>query len=356
MRKCFAFLLLITSPALLGQGFIPVPNFFSDGFAFVPPSCVDFPPVPQPGTTVLQRTVEAPEINLPAVHTIPVRVRFWRVACPDGKTIITMSLENLSGLTNVIPAVSNIVVTNNAGSASFGAFTYVPTEFTNTGNGFPSALIGNWWFAIGNVTPPLILTRNTFADFIPGSMLSQPITFDDLQGEITITVEGLAGFFESFVIPPANQMTPVSNGLPPITGRHAGTWVVENTSNQGILLSISELPDGSLVAFMAWFTFDANGNQIWFTGNSFFQFGDNSVSFNLNTSINGSFNQLGQPQRITAGTATLSVNDCSELVLAFNLTSQSLGSNTVILRRLFAGETAGYTCRDLNSRIQELSE
>ncbi len=77
---------------------------------------------------------------------------------------------------------------------------------------------------------------------------------------------------------------------------------------------------------------------------------------NLASVEDGVFNQTATVNRQTVGTATLSVNHCGELVLEFDLTSQGLGADTVNLRRLFAGEIAGYTCRDLNSRIAELSQ
>ena len=247
-----------------------IPNLLSDGQSFVPPGCLSFPPAPSSNTTIIRRVVPLLDINSTPLRLVNVGIRFWRVRCADGNTIIVADFENIDNVSNPIFAVTDILVSSPSGAISFGSFEYVPNEFTNTANGFPSALILNWWAQGNRFTPPLILTRNTFTDFVVG-IPNQPIDIDDLQGEIIIDGEGAEGAFESFIIPPADQMNAVELNSRFLTGRHSGNWVVEDTSDQGVLVSVGELPIALLYYFSHGFTFDSAGNPAWFTGNAFFE-------------------------------------------------------------------------------------
>jgi len=60
--------------------------------------------------------------------------------------------------------------------------------------------------------------------------------------------------------------------------------------------------------------------------------------------------------RDVVGTVTLTGNSCNDLGFEYNLTSLGLGSGNKHLQRLFSLETAGYTCRDLEARIEEISK
>jgi len=344
--------LVLISSASYAQITGPLPNLLSDGLSFVPPDCVDFPPTPQPDTTVIRREVLVPNINTSPVSFINVGIRFWRVKCSDENTIIAADFENIDDVNNAIPGITRVAVNSPSGSSSAGAFEYVANEFTNTGSGFPSQLIRNWWSQDNIFSPPLILTRNTFTDFTTG-FPDQPIDINDIQGEIEVVGQGQQGFSESFTIPPASEMTAVEPDNSILTGRYSGNWVVENTADQGILVSVSELPNRSLVLFMAWFTFDSEGNPAWFTGNAFFEQGDSIVNFNLIKATGGSFNQDIDANRQTVGSATLQVIECGRLRFSFDLTAEGLDNDIVNLVRLFAGETAGYTCRDIQSRVDE---
>jgi len=350
MKRIRYFMLLLcvvaSAPA---QDLDPVANFFSDGWSFVPPACT--PQAFGPAGTVVGTQVNLPETAVPGVDIVPVEIRAWRIACPGGATVIAMDLRDLSGLAGVSLGVDDLEISTAAGTGGEGTLTLAPDAIT--GHAFPTEAVRYAWANIAAVSPPFLLTRNTYQSIVDNNPQMPPVTVDDMQSEVTIGFFRGGSLLATITVPAAEQMTATPFfDQPPLTGRYSGNWQVEGSADQGILLSISELPDGRLVAFMAWFTFDSDGQATWFTGNNFFEAGDNSVGFDLVTVDGGSFNQPGDADRESVGTATLSVIDCAGLELEFDLVEPGLGADTVTLRRLLAGEIAGYTCRDLHSRQQ----
>ena len=350
MRRISFYLLLgcFVSSAF-AQDLDPVANFFSDGWSFVPPACT--PQAFGPAGTVVSTQVNLPEVALPAVDTVPIAIRAWRIACPGGATVIAMDFRNLSGTPGVSVGVDDLEISTAAGTGGEGTLALAPDAIT--GHAFPTGAVRYAWANIADVSPPFLLTRNTYQSTVDNNPQMPPVTVADMQSEVTVGFFRGGSLLATITVPPAEEMTATPFfDQPPLTGRHSGNWQVAGSADQGILLSISELADGRLVAFMAWFTFDDDGQASWFTGNNFFEAGDNSVEFELVAVDGGSFNQAGDANRENVGSATLSVADCAELELAFDLSGRGLGADTVALRRLLAGEIAGYTCRDLHSRQQ----
>jgi hypothetical protein len=153
----------------------------------------------------------------------------------------------------------------------------------------------------------------------------------------------------------------------PLSGRLSGNWVVAGAADQGFLISVSELvgddaggPEdhlqSPLLMFLSWYTYDAEGNLLWLTGAAQFEQGATHVSVPIELVTNGEFLGTKVADRKVVGNVTLTGNNCNDLGFEYDLNDIALGSGTKRLKRLFSLETAGYTCRDLEARIEEFAK
>jgi len=140
-----------------------------------------------------------------------------------------------------------------------------------------------------------------------------------------------------------------------LNGRLSGTWVVPGIPDQGFVLAFEELvQEPSPHVFLSWYTFDQDGNTLWLTGNSRFDIGDTQVEIPIVLVQNGQFMGNQAADRSPAGSVTLKAYACNNLALVFDLTNIGLGEGAYGLRRLFSLETQGYTCRDVQARLDAL--
>lgn len=157
----------------------------------------------------------------------------------------------------------------------------------------------------------------------------------------------------------------------PLNGRQSGTWVEPGAADQGFLLSFANpvppageteaSPEQSdLVLFLTWYTFDAQGNQLWLAGNARFPQGASEVAVPLLRVADGRFlgaepdSAPGETPREQVGELRLKSFGCNALVADYRLESLGLGTGSMGLQRLEALETAGYPCRDYEARLASL--
>ena len=166
-------------------------------------------------------------------------------------------------------------------------------------------------------------------------------------------------------IPPTETVLSTNPSIP-LSGRLSGNWVVEGASDQGFLISISELVEGNapfhesvyshlqspLLIFLSWYTFDAQGNKLWLTGAAEFATGESQVTIPIEEVSNGEFMGSKTADRSVVGNMTIKGNNCNDLTLQYNLEEIGLGTGSQHLNRLFSLETAGYVCRDLEARME----
>ena len=149
----------------------------------------------------------------------------------------------------------------------------------------------------------------------------------------------------------------------PLSGRLSGNWVVHGVSDQGFSIAISEivenvypdpdeLLDQPLLMFLSWYTYDAAGDLLWLTGSARFEIGATQVTLPIERVSNGVFLGSKAAERAVVGKATITGNSCNDLTLEYDLSGIGLGTGSARLQRLFSLETAGYTCRDLEARIE----
>ncbi len=166
-----------------------------------------------------------------------------------------------------------------------------------------------------------------------------------------------------FVTVPSTAMLFSANASMPLSGRLSGTWVDEGASDQGFVLAISEmvpdaipepseLLDSRLLMFLSWYTFDADGNMLWLTGNAEFQMGATAVTVPIVRVTNGEFMGSKAADREVVGSATITAVNCNDLAFEYTLDAIGMGSGIGHLQRIYSLETAGYTCRDLEARME----
>lgn len=148
----------------------------------------------------------------------------------------------------------------------------------------------------------------------------------------------------------------------PLSGRLSGTWVIEGAADQGFVLSISDRvawdrtdraarENPPLVAFLAHYTFDAQGNPLWLTGVGEFAAGVNQVSLEMIKITSGQFRGAATGTREVIGSVTLRANSCDDVRFDYDYERLGLGSGTKRMQRLYSLEVAGYECQDYEARV-----
>lgn len=119
-----------------------------------------------------------------------------------------------------------------------------------------------------------------------------------------------------------------------------GAWYDPNTSGQGFQFNF--LPQNGNLAFLAWYTYDVNGQftgsegQRWYTVSGSYTPGS-AHAFNLPIYQNsgGNFDAAPITSAVQIGTATLSFSSCSTATLTYNIPGRP--SRTISLNRLTGG-------------------
>ena len=146
-----------------------------------------------------------------------------------------------------------------------------------------------------------------------------------------------------------------------------GAWNNPDTPGQGLLIDIMPtVAGGNPLLFLAWFSFDhlptiqkaasdSNGTmsvgdstQRWLTAFGTYVSGSSKVNLSFENTFGGGFNtSIPMPtQDSTYGAGTLTVNDCNDLTLEFDLPSGP-GSGNVELKRSAVDAVKLELCNDL---------
>ncbi len=325
-------------------------NFLSSADSLVPPNCLT-DPLPGPAGSITEGVVSFPVSEAINGPDTDVRIRIWRAACHETqRSAVLLQFENVTGDFFAVPFLGPLLIGNQSNGFSAASYRTRANDFA-----MPTQLdLQTSWFLNNGVSDPYLVE---IGPLLTGQD-SNELDIEEYQQAFGLTFlafnnQGEPSSIETVDVPAASASDMATQfDLAPLSGRFSGNWVAQDTRDQGILLSISELPDRNLVAFMAWFTYGADGEQAWFTANTLFEIGDNQISLNINQGSNGQFQSIQPATRTVVGAATLRVINCAQLELQFDLASVGLGSDTIILERLFAGEIAGYACRDLPARSQ----
>jgi len=124
-----------------------------------------------------------------------------------------------------------------------------------------------------------------------------------------------------------------------ISGGFTGNWFNADTSGQGFQLQV--LPDGKAVAF--WFTYDANGNQVWLIGNNDIQ--GNRLELDMARPVGARFGanfDSDDVQLQPFGTVTMTFDDCNSGTVNWQSSDAQFGSGSMPIERLTS--SAGVSC------------
>ncbi|MEE4329881.1 MAG: hypothetical protein V2J10_03380, partial [Wenzhouxiangella sp.] len=124
-----------------------------------------------------------------------------------------------------------------------------------------------------------------------------------------------------------------------ITGGFTGNWFNADTSGQGFQLQV--LPGGSAVAL--WFTYDADGNQVWLIGNN--DIDGNRLELEMTRPVGARFGDdfdSDDVQLQPFGTITLTFDDCNSGTVAWQSDDPQFGSGSMPIERLT--NSAGVSC------------
>jgi hypothetical protein len=103
-----------------------------------------------------------------------------------------------------------------------------------------------------------------------------------------------------------------------------GAWYDPITSGQGFLIDSYPDPEGGNFIFVAWFTYgdDTASGQRWLTTQGSFE--GSIAEMDVWESTGGSFDDPQPPSREPVGTMSIDFTDCSNAILTYALTDDSV--------------------------------
>jgi hypothetical protein len=342
-------------------------NFIENPYTPYPPGCLTIPDTQSElyGDNVA-RFYEG-EIRLTSARNnsveVPANLNLYRVACAEPNRSVVW--VELIVVTQMDPADMYKI--------PYG-WAWTPSKLVEIALRPPNGAADNWggwgidasWYVLkrdtassteGGVTRWWLVLTNAPQNLYRGD-------YDSLQQSPTEYNENFEldlNWDYSYAIPSTASLFSEHPHIP-LSGRLSGNWVVEGASDQGLVIAISEpvpdtvpgpedLADSSLLMFLSWYTYDANGNKLWLTGSSQFVMGDTEVTIPIEKVTHGQFMGSETADREVVGNVTITGNNCNDLSFQYDLSDIGLGSGTEHLERLFSLETAGYVCRDLEARM-----
>jgi len=168
--------------------------------------------------------------------------------------------------------------------------------------------------------------------------------------------------FFTIDVPATLDLFPAHEPDMPFSSRLSGNWVIPGTSDQGIMLSVSELvspgllfdvvpPDMPMVVFFAHYTFDEQGQMLWLTGAAEFLPGNRQLTIPIELVTHGEFRGSKRASREVIGSVKLRSRSCNHIEFDYDYSGIGQGTGRHRLERLFSMETAGHDCRDYEARM-----
>ena len=127
---------------------------------------------------------------------------------------------------------------------------------------------------------------------------------------------------------PGNECGTLHKALP---NGVSGAWFDPNRNGEGITNYIYEV-DGVQMAKVTWFTYDANGQQMWVSGSGVVEGQSVSIS-EMNKYTQANFFD-GTPQATTMGSLNMNWDNCDNATLNYDFSVSNLGSGEYNLVQL----------------------
>lgn len=355
--------------------------FTSRGHSPYPPGCVTLPASQFDlyGDNVVRfwsgslrlEVVHKVESPVPAANTAPVDVAMYRLGCAEpGRSVILvvfrLPAEPVDG------GYRQLVLPTFAGSTAMHPLLFeLKPEPNGWGedvrqNSLTKRSFGDYsdgWFDARHLVWTYVLDIGPDGQYWPASFL---VEYYNSRFALEVHVNGEWLDF-SIDVPSTAAILDPSPSLP-LNGRQSGIWVEPGISGQGFLLSfgnpvpragsaVASPRQSDLVLFLTWYTFDAQGSQLWLAGDVRFPQGATEVVMPLLRVNRGQFlgpepeARFGEAPRERVGELRLKSLGCNALVVDYDLQAIDLGTGRMSLQRLEALETAGYACRDYEARL-----
>ena len=304
-----------------------------------------------------------------------VEASMYRVACAEpGRSAIMMEFRLPGEWAD--PLESRFILPSFTAEGP-GGFHYVPFELKAEPNGWGQSpeqqsltrhSLGDY---TGGWDNPRLFTWRYILDMAPLGAGWQ-LMADAYNEAFVLLGYSMGALHGPFIEVPATRSVIEPNPTLPLNGRLTGVWVEPGSTDQGLLLSFgSPVPAAGskdpspqrpeLGLFLSWFTFDAEGRQLWLAGDARFPQGASEVWLPLIRVAEGQFlgppaaPGLGVDPRTLAGEIHIKARSCNALEVDYDLSSLALGAGSFRLQRLDALETAGYPCRDYEARLASRS-
>ncbi len=374
--------LLLTCCCSLIRADPPDPYFVDPALAPYPPGCVTLPARQADLYGDNRELFWSGNLLLDVVHKVEGRPNFgrveasmYRVGCAEPNRSVIMIEFRLPGGW-VDPRESQLVLPSFVAEGP-GGFHYIPFELKAEPNAWgqshqqqsmTSHALGDY---TGGWDNPRLFTWRYVLDLAPAGAYWDRLT-EFYNGAFLLQGYSNGAIGGPFIEVPATRGRIEPNPALPLNGRLTGAWVEPGATDQGFLLSFSTpVPQAGsagdparrpeLLVFLSWYTFDAQGEQLWLAGNARFPPGATEVAVPVVHVASGEFlgppvgNGSGADPRVIAGEIHLRARSCDALELDYELAALELGSGSLQLQRLFALETAGYPCRDYEARLASQS-
>lgn len=345
MKKYFAIMIVVIVFIFNSAPTQALEGYYTHWWTPYPPSCVYslyaayFPETKGDPQTLVSETISLGSADNTST-AVPVEMEVIRRACmEDNRSALFMKLTNPAESPYKAPGVS----------ARIGDSSY-PLRLARE----PNTRVEDY------ASKTLVETTMFVIDGADYSVMENAISADQYNDAFKLVVEdtGGTGNVYEYDLPANNPALKPKRKL--LNGRMSGTWVAEGTSDQGFQLSIQELLiNGSYTphAFLSWYTFDNEGNPLWLTGaGTFGVMGDSGVFLEMELVTNGEFLGSKKATRQPLHEAYLVVESCNRLGFRYDLDELDLGRGAIYLKRVFSLETAGYACRDIQSRLDTISD
>lgn len=320
-------------------------NFVTSPTVPYPPGCVssDNSGLPTPTSS---RQVYADDLitltDAGGGSDATVNVQVYRRGCiEDGRSLLYIEFESV--ILNREVAVPQIYLLRGE--------TRIPMRLTPEANTFEVDQTG------------LILPNGSFLYLVDGPAETDVtdgtpvLTPEEYSGALTMVIQDVLDESKEYSIRMPAWLETIKPLRYPLNGRLSGAWVSAGAERQGFLIAFNEFvtEEGARPqVFFSWYTYDAEGQPLWLTAGAFHELGDSSITLPLVLLTGGEFLGDATPAETAVGDAILTARSCGELTLDYDLDSIGLGQGSLTLVRSFAVETAGYACRDVQARLEEL--
>ena len=169
------------------------------------------------------------------------------------------------------------------------------------------------------------------------------LTFgEDERGNVYVSGTVNPGQGVVYLISDGEPVTTGNSGIV-IDGSMSGAFLVRELNDQGFFVTVSENAEGEAFVFIAWFTFDDNGQPLWLVGVDFLDPGDTSASMIMERIEGLNFLDFSDDlaERTEYGVMTFTALDCDTFRGDYDFGVHGVGSLEILRLTSIQGRECG---------------